>query len=178
MENIAEKFNEQPTKSPMLKMIESKNIGVKYPENTGKPWNAEEDEMLLNELNENMSIEQIANSHKRTLGGIRSRCEVITYNMHITGISTEEIMEKTQLSKEQIEKAIIYRNNKEPIQKNKTQIKKTNVQNELKNPPYETQNINELRNEINGIKTDIKEVKYMVGELMQMMKAVYEFEDA
>jgi hypothetical protein len=77
-----------------------------YLTNIGKKWTTEEENILLDELDKNISIEVIAKTHKRTVGGIISRQRTIAYNMYVKNVSIGEIIIKTRLNKEQIIEAI------------------------------------------------------------------------
>ena len=144
----------------MLKKLKSQNPDKEYPSNLGQKWTEEEETILLEELNKNIDIEEIAQNHNRTTGGINSRRREISYKMYLMNISMEEIIEKTKLDEEHIRQTI---------------DKKIN---------YKLKNITEanaqfsIESEIAEIKNDIKELKNTVKELIVMMKAIYEFEDA
>ncbi len=71
--------------------------------NVGMKWTLSEEKILLQELNENKNIKDIASFHKRNNGGIRSRIKHIAYQMYANGIPMEEIENKTKLNKTQIE---------------------------------------------------------------------------
>ena len=71
--------------SPMLKMIKHQNQNKEYPEKLGEKWTVEEENTLLQELADNMNIKDIAESHKRTLGGIVGRQKTIAYSMYLAG---------------------------------------------------------------------------------------------
>jgi hypothetical protein len=43
------------------------------PENAGKPWSAEEDNLLIDRFDKGMSFKRLSEGHKRTEGAIRSR---------------------------------------------------------------------------------------------------------
>ncbi len=145
--------------SNMLKHIKSNIPGKEYPSNLGKLWTNDEERLLFVELNENIDIEQIAQSHNRTVGGIRSRCHYIAYKMYLDNVSMEEIIEKTKLDKKSIQKII---DRKQSNNKKKAELK----------PQIS------METEIAEIKNDIKELKNTIKDLVEMMKAVYEFEDA
>jgi uncharacterized coiled-coil DUF342 family protein len=91
--------------------------------NMGQKWTDDEDTLLLEELNKNIDIETISQTHKRTIGGVRSRCQ------------------KIEITEMKIE-------------------------------------ITEMKNEITEMKNEIKDFKNTIKELVDMMKAVYEFEEA
>ena len=43
------------------------------PENAGKPWSAEEDNLLIGQFDRGMSLKELSRYHKRTEGAIKSR---------------------------------------------------------------------------------------------------------
>ena len=75
-------------------------------ENKGKKWDEEEERILLSELEEKLEIEMIAQNHKRTIGGIRSRIKSISYNFYKDGFSKEEIMKKTKINIKELNETI------------------------------------------------------------------------
>lgn len=150
--------------SPMLKMLKTKNPDTDYPTNMGQKWTDEEENTLLQELDKNINIEIIAQTHNRTIGGIRGRQRTIAYNMYVKKVSIEEIIIKTKLDKEQIIETITRRENPQ---------KKVKITQEPKIEPKKVS----LENEIIEMRSEIKELKNTIKELVEMMKAVYEFED-
>ena len=118
---------------------------------------------MLEELNQNINIDLISQNHKRTVGGIHSRCREIAYKMFINNISMEEIINKTKLNEKQIIETIKKRKNTPP-----KKIK----------PIIEPQKLFSLENEVIEMKNDIKELKSSIKELIEMIKAVYDFVDA
>jgi hypothetical protein len=92
--------------SPMKKMLLSRYPNKSYPSNLGKKWYDDEDALLMEELNNNIDIEIIAQKHNRTLGGIKCRCGHIAYNMYLKDIPMEEIIEKTHLDEQYIKQII------------------------------------------------------------------------
>lgn len=150
--------------SPMLKMLKTKNPDTEYPTNMGQKWTDEEENTLLQELDKNINIEIIAQTHNRTIGGIRGRQRTIAYNMYVKKVSIEEIIRKTKLDKEQIMETITRKENPQ---------KKVKITQEPKIEPKKVS----LENEIIEMRSEIKELKNTIKELVEMMKAVYEFED-
>ena len=150
--------------SPMLKMLKTKNPDTDYPTNMGQKWTDEEENTLLQELDKNINIEIIAQTHNRTIGGIRGRQRTIAYNMYVKKVSIEEIIRKTKLDKEQIMDTITRKENPQ---------KKVKITQEPKIEPKKVS----LENEIILMRSEIKELKNTIKELVEMMKAVYEFED-
>ena len=90
------------------------------PANLGKKWTIEEENTLLQELDDNIDIELIAQAHKRTRGAISSRKRLIAYNMYLANTPEEEIFRKTKINKEQLVKIIA---KKEKASKNESLIK-------------------------------------------------------
>ncbi len=146
----------------MLKMLKSQNPDKEYPSNTGQKWTYEEETLLLEELSKNNDIQQIAQSHNRTIGGINARRKEIAYKLYSNNNSIEQIILKTKLDKDQII---------ETIKKQKNNPKKCKSVTEITKPFSIESGIDEIKN-------DIKELKNTIQELVGMMKAVYEFEDA
>jgi ribonuclease HI len=67
--------------------------------NCGKRWTQEQEEYMLNEIEKNIPINNIADSMKRTHGGIRSRLLMIARKMiHEENKSYEEASKVTSLS--------------------------------------------------------------------------------
>jgi len=148
--------------SPMLKMLKSQNPDKEYPSNTGQKWTDEEETLLLEELSKNIDIQEIAQCHNRTTGGINARRKEIAYKLYSNNNSMEEIILKTKLNENQIIESIERRQNNVKKCKSVTEIKK----------PFS------IKSEIDEMKNEIKELKNTINELVELMKAVYEFEDA
>ena len=117
--------------SPMLKMLKTKNPDKDYPTNMGQKWTDEEENTLLQELDKNINIEIIAQTHNRTIGGIRGRQRTIAYNMYVKKVSIEEIIIKTKLDKEQIMETITRKENPQKKLKITQEPKKVSLENEL-----------------------------------------------
>ena len=143
-------------------MLKSKNPDKERPSKHMKKWNDEEETLLLEELSKNMDIRVIAQSHNRTIGGISARRRQIAYNLYSNNTTMEEIILKTKLEEDEIMQIIKRRQNHHYKCKTITEIKHQFS----------------IEIEINEMKNDIKELKNTVTELVEMMKAVYEFEDA
>ena len=151
-------------------MVRISNEDTEYPSNMGQKWSDEEEKLLLEELNNNIDIEIIAQKHDRTIGGINSRRQKIAYKMYLKKISIEEIIKLTKLDYNYIEQIIQKRQNNKS-NKNKTK-ELDNVFISINKSDYI-----ELQNDVKNMKNDIKQIKNTLGELVEMMKAVYEFED-
>ena len=64
-------------------MVRISNEDKEYPSNMGQKWSDDEETLLLEELNNNIDIEKIAQKHSRTIGGINSRRQEIAYKMYL-----------------------------------------------------------------------------------------------
>jgi hypothetical protein len=151
-------------------MIRISNEDKEYPSNMGQKWSNEEEILLLEELNNNIDIEIIAEKHNRTIGGINSRRREIAYKMYLKKISIEEIIKQTKLDYDFIEQTIQKRQNN-----NSKKIKTKELDNIFIS--INKNDYIELQNDVKYMKTDIKQIKNTLGELVEMMKAIYEFED-
>jgi len=154
----------------------------------GKKWNDEEESTLLDELERNLDMNQIAQNHKRTVGAISFRLEDIAYKMHSKEVPMEDITRKTRLSEERIAETIQKRQQarqqqrqeqaQDQDQSNRGGAKERTFPHSQPKSKAEESEIAELKNEIVHMKSEITELKGSIKELIEMMKAVYEFEDA
>lgn len=151
-------------------MVRISNDDKEYLSNMGQKWSENEEMLLLQELNDNIDVEIIAQKHGRTIGGINSRRQEIAYKMYLKNLSFDEIFKKTKLDYNCIEEAI------QKIQnKNSKKIKNGEVDNlfiGIKKNDYI-----ELQKDVKNMKNDINQIKNTLGELVEMLKAVYEFEN-
>lgn len=65
--------------------------------NVGKKWSEVEENEFIEELKRQVSLKEIASTHKRTIGGIKARREKLVYDFHLKGVSREEIKQITNL---------------------------------------------------------------------------------
>lgn len=152
--------------------------GKDYPKNLGKLWTKDEENLLLQELSENFDIEKIAINHERTSGGIIAKINDIAYKMYVDNISIPEIIEKTKLDEKKIEEVIEKKKLKIESGKNRDILK---IDNSCKVKVIKkTLDIDSNKNnsDIIEIKNDIKELKILMKKMNEMIKAIYEFENA
>jgi hypothetical protein len=142
-----------------MNMVKMKNPEKEFPTNMGQKWTDAEETLLLEELNKNMDMETISQTHNRTIGGINSRRKEIAYKMYLKNVSMEEIINHTKLDDECIQQTIERR------------------QNNNTNKITERKQHTPIKSEITEMKNEIKDLKNTIKELVEMMKAVYEFED-
>jgi hypothetical protein len=151
-------------------MVRISNEDTEYPSNMGQKWSDEEEILLLEELNNNIDTGIIAQKHNRTIGGINSRRQEIAYKMYVKNVSIEEIIKQTKLDYNSIEQIIQKKQNN-----NSKKIKTKELDNVFIS--INKNDYIELQNDVKNMKNDIKQIKNTLGELVEMMKAVYEFED-
>ena len=156
-------------------MVRVSNEDTEYPSNMGEKWSDEEEILLLDELNNNIDIEIIAQKHSRTIGGINSRRREIAYKMHLKNISTEEIFKQTKLDYDCIKQTIEKKHNNNNNNNNSKKIKTKEIDNVFIS--INKNDYIELQHDVKSMKNDIKQIKNTLGELVEMMIAVYEFED-
>jgi len=127
-------------------------IGKIKPENAGKSWSSDEDRQLIREFKLGINLNEICKTHKRTIGGIRTRLVRLELINDIKDIGYYYAkLNSTSFTKSSIIK------------------QKTPSDNQTK--------YIELQNNVKEIKCDIKELKESLQQLTSMLKAIYEFED-
>jgi len=127
------------------------------PVNTGKKWTEDEEKLLLKRLKENIDIKTIAEIHNRNKGGIRARCRLIAYRMHLKNIPIDEISDITKLNNDNIIKI---------IERKESKINKQNIKNF---------NIIEIIKKIDNviICDDIKKIKLTMMEIKNNFEELY-----
>ena len=157
--------------SSMLKMIKQQNPGKEYPEKLGEKWTIEEEKTLLEELDDKtLSLKDIAESHKRTYGGIIGRQKTIAYSMYLEGATLDEIIRITKLTNDKIIKTIAKKSGLTNEQVIKT-IGKSGKTPAIQPPIFS------LEKEIIEMRNEIKEFKNTINELVEMIKAIYQFKE-
>lgn len=156
------------TMSSMAKMVKSMYPDKVLPSNFGERWTTDEENLLLDELEKNIEVNEIAKSHNRTIGGIRGRQQTIAYDMHRYGRTEEDIERITKISIEQLH---------EIIAKKEANAKTKNTDTDSKKKK-ETIESSDVLSTLEEMKKEIRDLKNTVKELVDMMKAVYDFEDA
>jgi len=156
----------------------------KHPSRLGQPWKAGEIEKLLASIQQKKSIVDIASEHQRTVGGINSRRRELAANYHFKEKrSIEEIQTLTGLTENEVKDAISKRKVKDAIRrrtasneniietsKQNTESKQTLITTYIATPQDDTTVIVEL-------KKDIKELKADVKKILELMNALYEYEN-
>lgn len=139
--------------SPMMRRLKATNPGVIYPSNMGQKWTDEEENTLLEELECNTPIDTIAKAHKRTTGGINARRRQIAYNMYLKKAPIESIMQVTKLERDFL---------MEMIDRRQQKVNSNHVSGS---------------GDLNDIKCNINELRHEVNELVEMLNAIYTFEN-
>ena len=92
--------------STYYQRLKTDNPG-KYPENIGKSWCEDEETKLIESCKLGVPIDDIANTHMRTKGGIRARLGVIVSRCHFDyKWNVDRINRYTGLDKDYISKII------------------------------------------------------------------------
>jgi hypothetical protein len=115
-------------------------------ENAGKPWTDKEDKQLIDEYKSGISVDELCRIHKRNMGGISSR--LVRLNLID--------------NRKEIQGYSEYR------AKSRSLTKENKYERKLKYV--------ELQNNVKEIKQEIKELKQQTVQLIEMVKAVYDFE--
>ena len=116
------------------------------PERMGQSWSDEEDGKVLQLIQEEYSVQEIADELKRTNGSIVARLNMMSVDMHRKGIASGSIQLLTGLDDETIRKNVQKQNEKDVEKKRKKQ--------EMANVPM----------------ADIMEVKLLLHEIRDIMR--------
>jgi hypothetical protein len=119
--------------------------------NVGKKWTEEEEKNLLEELSRDLSIAEIAEIHKRKVGGINARREKIVYDLHVKGADNEEIKKITKLKDSEIMFSITVATSKE-------MRKKENDEKKEADKKLANTEINELKNRITNLENILDDI--------------------
>jgi polyhydroxyalkanoate synthesis regulator phasin len=142
--------------------------------NAGEPWSQEEDTQLNKLYNEDiLDIMEISKIHCRAPGGIISRLHKHNYIVNRQSARGYINYKNSDLYKE------IVSNNKKKTKIEDKPEKKIN-QKQIDNILISINKSDyiELQNDVKEMKNEIKDLKNTIKELVEMMKAVYDFEDA
>lgn len=145
-----------------------------------EPWSQEEDDQLTKLYNiDALDIIQISKVQNRSPGQIISRlikCDFIKIRMHARGYISYK---NSELYKTIVSTSIKDKMDKQQDKLNKRQEKIDGEQERINKRGTTTTSKNtELHNDVKEMKKEISELKTIIHELVEMMKAVYVFEDA
>jgi polyhydroxyalkanoate synthesis regulator phasin len=140
--------------------------------NAGHPWSQEEDTQLNKLYNEDLfDIMEISKIHNRAPGGIISR---LFKNNYI--VNRQSARGYINYKNSDLYKEIVSNNKKKIEEKPEKKIKPKQIDNILIS--INKSDYIELQNDVKEMKNEIKDLKNTIKELVEMMKAVYDFEDA
>ena len=143
--------------------------------NAGNPWSKPEDAQLNKLYNEDMlDIIEISKIHNRAPGGIISRLKKEGYIEDRKQARGYVEYTDSDLYKE-IVKTNKIKNNNEIVDKKERWRKPSQLDSSL--IQVNKHDYIELKNNVNEMKIEIRDLKNTINELVEMMKAVYEFED-
>ena len=135
--------------------------------NNGKRWSDEEHIQLIQELNENMTFEQLSNIHQRSITAIKSRIFIKAVNDYKNGVDIEVIYLRYILNEntfndaqEYVKKMESKKEGEKNKEKNNKKVKKEIVKEE------EVQNVEEV--DVNTLL--LKELLNEVREMNSIMK--------
>ena len=143
-------------------------------ENMGAAWRESEIEELLEEVRDGQTYEEIAKTHKRTVGGIITRLKDIAYECHNKQMPINEIVLLTSISKNDVIDTIIQKDKRKENMEKRKEKQATVFELSSKTKPVTqttstSSEIAELKNEVLSIKKDVKEI-------LRLMNALYDFE--
>ena len=136
-------------------MFKSNSLNKQNLCNVGNKWSELEEMLLIDELSENKSIDEIAKNHGRTVCGINARCKDIAYKLYRQNKPIEEITTTTKLSE-------------------------IDIINHIKTCQYKSKTLSDKKTQniqIDDIKNDINQIKKSLKEIFGMIQAIYEFEE-
>ena len=144
--------------------------------NFGKKWEEQDDKELVRLYSDNTKdIVDIAKQLKRTPISIASRLiknSIINYEFEARGYSTYQT---TDYYKECIEKKRKTKKKEKPKKENVST--NNNINNEKYLITINRNDYFDLKYDVDIMKKDIKQIKSSINELVEMIKAVYDFED-
>lgn len=141
------------------------------PDNFMKKWTEEDESNLLEHLKNGLTKEEIANLFKRSNGSITSRCRKIAKQLYIDGYTENEIIEKTKITNEELEKIVTFVD-KQNQNNNKHKTTKKSIIKQSDN--YE--DIQFLKGEVSLLRKEMNNIKKCVFDIKDMLEAIYEFD--
>jgi phosphoribosylformylglycinamidine (FGAM) synthase-like enzyme len=137
-----------------------------YPARMGQPWDDTEVAKLHNEIQANLSFEEIAKLHQRTVGGVVAYLKNMAYHSHKTDNKTlEEIILMTGLTDKQIRKAI------EKRERGSSEKKIEKVEKKLEKAIKKAERSVSSNEDITDLRVDIQEIKHSLQEILRLLKA-------
>ena len=100
----------------ITKMYYGRDVS-KYPARFGQPWKDEEVAQLLELIQQEKSIEEIATAHERTPGGIKAELKILAVTYFNQRRPMKEITKLIGLTAEQVEDAVLKSSKPKPEKK-------------------------------------------------------------
>lgn len=159
-----------------LNRIKLFNPDVEFPSSFGKKWSIEEESQLLDEIARNINRDQIAIIHNRTFGGISSRLREIAYKMYLQQIPIDVIINKTTLTKEEINDSINKRLAAKKQKQNK-EISRPQKNDEIEHIIHIKQSNNEqeifeIKKHVNLIENKLNSIESKLDKLFKLLESL------
>ena len=149
-------------KSKCIEKYKIANPDKDIPSNMGCKWTDIEERALLDNIQNNLDIEEIAKKHSRTQGAISARLEVIAMRMYEENRYDTEYIEKlTRLNEQTIQEAINKKRAKS-YKNEKYETKKYDVSH------MEVTEVMTLRKDLQMCFDEIRDIKANVRALMEI----------
>ena len=136
---------------------------------TGMKWTEDESQELMKHINEGMSLEDIANTHKRTVGGVKNR--IMTNALNIMkeneGMSIDEVSKLVNISVFDLQNYKQYQDNKEKIYKKESDKKESDKKesDNLSSQQMKKLELEMKKLEIKKIELEIKKIELEIKKL-------------
>jgi hypothetical protein len=148
-------------KSKCIEKYKIANPDKAIPSNMGCKWSDIEERALLDNIQNNLDIEEIAKKHSRTSGAISARLEVIAMRMYEENRYDTEYIEKlTRLNEQTIQEAI----NKKRAKSEKYETKNYDVS---RTEVMKVTEVMTLKRDLQICFDEIKDIKANVRALME-----------
>jgi hypothetical protein len=148
-------------KSKCIEKYKIANPDKDIPSNMGCKWSDIEERALLDNIQNNLDIEEIAKKHSRTYGAISARLEVIAMRMYEENRYDTEYIEKlTRLNEQTIQEAI----NKKRAKGEKYETKNYDVS---RTEVMKVTEVMTLKRDLQICFDEIKDIKANVRALME-----------
>lgn len=118
----------------------------------GARWTENEETQLIEELKQGKNIIEIADIHNRQTGGILSRIKKIIFDMHLEGMTNDEISENLCIENEMVIETI------------------DQFKHKMFNTPTKDQAFNFLLNEIHTINETLQQLNKNLLKIKKRMK--------
>ena len=146
--------------------MSTESVAATKTRSPAKKWGTEDDAIIIAELKNNSSIDDIAKKLNRTKGAIRMRIGKIVTNMYKSGSDVDTIVTATTLDIEEVKKIIkIFDTKKERQQAKKEERQAQKVENieKMKDVDYLKEKLNDLQIRFIDIVNEMKEMSKLIN---------------